>query len=69
MYNHYICITNLNNFYMTIFATCPKCGTSVNADVSENSSGSVQANCRKCPRYVLINYSFRLGKLIIYNVQ
>ena len=54
---------------MTIFATCPKCGTSVNAEVRENSSGGVQATCYKCARNVLIWYSYTGGKLIIRSVK
>ena len=54
---------------MTIFATCPKCGTSVNAEVRENSCGSVMANCYKCARYALITYSHSGGKLIVRNVK
>ena len=54
---------------MTIFATCPKCGTSVNAEVKENSTGSINANCYKCPRYVLIWYSYSGGKLIVRSVK
>lgn len=53
---------------MTIFAACPKCGTSVSAEIRENSSGSVTATCRKCPRNVLIVYSYSLGRLVIYSV-
>lgn len=54
---------------MIIFATCPKCGTSVSVEIRENSGGSVMATCRKCPRNVLINYTYTLGRLVIYNVQ